>query len=160
MTFVYRTVGPASIPLKQSDNNNLTTARMGMPFKPNTMTQGSDFASARFAYINNVGNPSINSVNSRTTTTTYTNRPIKVVTSNSNSIAQLKAGKKKNYNVSSSEQIYLKKINAVGKSSTKTVLPSNAPMSFSGVDQTSVRDALTRCRAGGCVAPKKKGANY
>lgn len=94
-TFVYRTVGPASIPLKQSDNNNLTTAIMGMPFKPNTMTQGSDFASARFAYINNVGNPSINSVNSRTTTTTYTNRPIKVVTSNSNSIDQLKAGKKR-----------------------------------------------------------------
>lgn len=160
MTFVYRTVGPASIPLKQADNNNLTTAVMGMPFKPDTMTQGNDFASARFAYINNVGNPTLSYTNSTTMTTTYTNRPIKVVTPNSNSIAQLKAGKKKNYNVSSSEQIYLKKINAIGKSSTKTVLPANAPMSFAGVDQNSVRDGLTRCRAGGCVAPKKQGAVY
>lgn len=29
---------------------------------------------------------------------------------------------------------------------------------FGGVQTTTVRDAITRVRAGGCVAPKKKGA--
>jgi hypothetical protein len=31
-------------------------------------------------------------------------------------------------------------------------------MSFSGVDPNSVRDGKRKCRSGGCVAPKKKGA--
>jgi hypothetical protein len=160
MTMRFQTTGPASFPLKQNTNNNITTAYMGMPFKPDTMTQGSDFAGARHAYINNCGAPLINSPNafSHSTTTTYTNRPIKVSVSNSNSNSLLQAGKKKNYNVSAAEHIYLKKINAVGKSSTKQVLPPNTPMSFSGVDQTSVKNGLARCRGGGCVAPKKKGA--
>jgi hypothetical protein len=153
----FQTVGPASIPLKQSDNNNLTYARMGMPFKPNTMTQGNDFANGRLAYIQNVGNPHTNlTTTSHSTTTTYTNRPIKVSVTNSNLNAQIGAGKKKNYNVSASERIYLKKINAIGKSSTNT--SNTQTMSFSGVDQTSVKNAIARCRGGGCVAPKKKGA--
>ena len=154
--FTFQTVGPASIPLKQSDNNNLTYAKMGVPFKPNTMTQGNDFANGRLAYIQHVGNPQTNStINSHSTTTTYTNRPIKVSVSNSNLNAQIGAGKKKNYNVSASERIYLKKINAIGKSSTTTI--NTQAMSFSGVDQTSVKNAIARCRGGGCVAPKKKG---
>lgn len=155
--FTFQTVGPASIPLKQSDNNNLTYAKMGVPFKPNTMTQGNDFANGRLAYIQHAGNPQTNStINSHSTTTTYTNRPIKVSVSNSNLNAQNSAGKKKNYNVSASERIYLKKINAIGKSSTNTI--NTQAMSFSGVDQTSVKNAIARCRGGGCVAPKKKGA--
>ena len=155
----FQTTGPASIPLKQSDNNNLTYDRMGMPFKPNTMTQGNDFANGRLAYIQNVGNANINpTATSHSTTTTYTNRPIKVSVSNSNLNAQMSAGKKKNYNVSASERIYLKKINAIGKSSTNTI-NTNA-MSFSGVDQTSVKNALSRCRGGGTISPKKKGAYY
>ena len=154
--FTFQTVGPASIPLKQSDNNNLTYAKMGVPFKPNTMTQGNDFANGRLAYIQHAGNPQTNStINSHSTTTTYTNRPIKVSVSNSNLNAQNSAGKKKNYNVSASERIYLKKINAIGKSSTNTI--NTQAMSFSGVDQTSVKNAIARCRGGGCVAPKKKG---
>ena len=158
--FTFKTVGPASIPLKQSDNNNLTYAKMGVPFKPNTMTQGNDFANGRLAYIQNVGNPYTNpTTTSHSTTTTYTNRPIKVSVSNSNLNAQIGAGKKKNYNVSASERIYLKKINAIGKSSTNTLNTHKPPaMSFSGVDQTSVKNAIARCRGGGCVAPKKKGA--
>ena len=159
LLFTYKTVGPASFPLKQADNNNQTTARMGMPFKPDTMTQGSDFASGRLAYIENAGTnrkANLNTI-SYSTTTTYTNRPIKVGINNSTLTAQIGAGKKKNYNVSASERIYLKKINAIGKSSTNT-LPTET-MSFSGVDQTSVKNALSRCRGGGTVSPKKKGAH-
>lgn len=51
LLFTYRTVGPPSIPIKQANNNKITTADMGMPFKPNTMTQGSDFSNGRSIYI-------------------------------------------------------------------------------------------------------------
>ena len=159
LLFTYKTVGPASFPLKQADNNNQTTARMGMPFKPDTMTQGSDFASGRLAYIENAGTnrkANLNTI-SYSTTTTYTNRPIKVGINNSTLTEQIGAGKKKNYNVCSSQRTYLMKINAIGKSSTNTV--NTGAMSYSGVDQTSVKDALVRARRAGCVAPPKKGAS-
>jgi hypothetical protein len=140
--YVASTVGPASIPLKQADNNNQTRALMGMPFKPNTMAQGNMFSMFRKAYIK-------------------------------------KSGGGEGF-FDASQYINLKKINATGKSSTNAVGPNavgtNAVgtndnynalntnkynvMSFSGPDQTSVRDGKTRCRAGGCVAPKKKGAYY
>uniref|UniRef100_A0A6C0IK60 Uncharacterized protein n=1 Tax=viral metagenome TaxID=1070528 RepID=A0A6C0IK60_9ZZZZ len=115
----FETTGPASIPLKQADNNNQTRALMGMPFKPNTMAQGNMFSMFRKAYIK-------------------------------------KSGGGEGF-FDASQYIELKKINATGKSSTNVI---NAPnyMSFSGVDPNSVRDGKRYCRAGGCVAPKKKGA--
>jgi hypothetical protein len=114
------TTGPASFPLSQNIPNNLTTAKMGMPFKPNTMAQGSMFSNARISYTQN-------------------------------------AGGGKNWNASS-DYIQLKRINAIGKSSTKVGLPINNPLSFAGPDQTSIKTSIARCRGGGCVAPKKKGA--
>jgi hypothetical protein len=51
----FETTGPASIPLKQADNNNQTHSLMGMPFKPNTMAQGNMFSMFRKAYIKNSG---------------------------------------------------------------------------------------------------------
>lgn len=47
----YSTVGSASIPLKQSNNNNKTEALMGMPLKPNNMMQGNMFSMFRKAYV-------------------------------------------------------------------------------------------------------------
>ncbi len=116
-TYVASTVGPASIPLNQADNNNQTHALMGMPFKPNTMAQGNMFSMFRRAYVK-------------------------------------KSGGGEGF-FDSSQYTALKKINATGKSSTNY---QNDLMSFSGVDPNSVRDGKTYCRAGGCVAPKKKGA--
>ena len=58
MSIPYQTNGPASFPLKQINNNAQTRAYMGMPFKPATMTQGSDFAMGRQGYINDIGFPS------------------------------------------------------------------------------------------------------
>jgi hypothetical protein len=116
-TYVASTVGPASIPLKQADNNNETHALMGMPFKPNTMAQGNMFSMFRRAYVK-------------------------------------KSGGGEGF-FDSSQYIALKKINATGKSSTNY---QNELTSFSGVDPNSVRDGKKYCRAGGCVAPKKKGA--
>jgi len=157
----FQTVGPASIPLKQADNNNLTTARMGVPFKPDTMTQGNDFSIGRAVYLHTNPNPNTNlNVTTHTTTTTYTNRPIKVTVNNSTLKVQNSAGKKKNYNVSAAERTYLLKANAIGKSSTNRLNPNpRNTMSFSGVDQTTVKNALVRVRNAGTVAPKKKGAS-
>ena len=118
----YETVGPASIPLKQADNNNLTHSLMGMPFKPNTMAQGNMFSMYRKAYVK-------------------------------------KSGGGQGF-FDASQYVELKKINATGKSSTNVVnhTNSNNAMSCSGVDPNSVRDGRRKCRSGGCVAPKKKGA--
>ena len=142
-----QTAGPASIPTKQNQPNNRTTAVMGMPFKPATMTQGSFFSMARAAFNKEVIQ-NVNSVGQITTPPNYS------------PIGTAPSGKKKWYGASGSRQCSehtsLRSIEATGKSSTNYL--STQTMSFSGPDQTSVKNALVRCRANGCVAPKKKGA--
>lgn len=133
MSIPSQTSGPASFSLKQINNNAQTKAYMGMPFKPATMTQGSEFAIGRQGYINNVGYPS----------------------GSQQYIQQTQYAKKKNFNNSSGEQTNKRKMNAVGKSSVNR---NNNLMAFSGSDNTTVNSALAKCRGGGCVAPKKKGA--
>jgi hypothetical protein len=140
------TAGAASIPLKQNQPNNRTTAVMGMPFKPATMSQGTLFSLNRAAYnkavvknVNDIGKGN-DPIQSRFTVPTH---------------------KKKWYGASASrtagEHTNLRTIEATGKSSTNSV--DTQPMSFSGPDQTTIKNALVRCRSGGSVAPKKKGAN-
>ena len=51
----YSFVGPSSVPTRQHINNAITTSYMGMPFKPDTMTQGSDFSRARKVYNRDAG---------------------------------------------------------------------------------------------------------
>ena len=147
MSIIPQTVGPASIPTKQNQPNNRTNAAMGMPFKPDTMTQGSFFAMGRAAYNKGV-NRNVNSVGQITTPPNFT------------PLGTAPSGKKKWYGASgsrmSSEHTNLKSIEATGKSSTNLI--NTKMLSFSGPDQTSVKNALVRCRANGCVAPKKKGA--
>jgi len=112
--------GPATFPLKQVNNNLQTRVPTGMPFKPASMTQGSEFVIGRETYINTIV-------------------------------------QKKKFNNSSGEQINKLKMNAIGKSSFNR---ANNVMSFGGKDPTSVKTAIAKCRGGGCVAPKKKGAVY
>jgi cytochrome b involved in lipid metabolism len=57
----------------------------------------------------------------------------------------------------SSQYIHVKKFNAIGKSSQLNISREN-PLSFRAQDTTSRNSAIRRCRSGGCVAPKKKGA--
>jgi hypothetical protein len=123
--YIYKTNGPSSVPTTQIRNNGQTTARMGMPMKPNTMSQGSVLSNARQAYIKDAG------------------------------------GGKNWYGSSSYTQ--LKRINAIGRSSTKQGLPDDAPLNFSSQaksnwSNTTKNSHLRRARSGGCVAPKKKGA--
>jgi hypothetical protein len=126
-----------SFPLKQHTNNGyISNVRMAMPsqFYPSANT--SLFSSARNAYINNVG---------------------KGPSNNHSSIAEY-TKKKKWGNSSSSEVTYMRRVNAIGKSSIQSPATIEK-LSFRSQDTTSRNDALRRCRGGGCVAPKKKGAN-
>ena len=134
-----QTVGDASIPLKQNIPNNQSSAVMGLPFKPSTMTQGSFFSMSRLLYnknvnqnVDGVGKPLENNVNA----------------------------KKKWYGASSSrtsaEHSRLKGVEATGKGSTNQI--NTQTFSFAGPDQTTVKTALARSRGSGSVAPKKKGA--
>jgi hypothetical protein len=127
----------ASYPLKQHTNNgNISNVKMAMPaqFYPSANT--SLFSSARNAYINNVGRG-----------------PLPTATS-----AAEYAKKKKWNNTCSSQVTYLRRVNAIGKSSIQSP-QTIQELSFRSQDTTSRNDALRRCRSGGCVAPKKKGAN-
>ena len=61
----------------------------------------------------------------------------------------------------SSQYIHLKKINAIGKSSrgctlTKDGLCKPNSLAFSSMNTNDVKNALSRTRSGGCVAPPKK----
>jgi hypothetical protein len=60
--------------------------------------------------------------------------------------------------VDSSLYIQKKRSNAVGKSSYKVGLPSQALYSTKNYFPSSTRTSLQRARSGGCVAPAKKGA--
>lgn len=104
-------------------NNGITKAIMGSPFKPNTMSQGSMLSNALHYYRNNSGGI-----------------------------------KKKSWGHGAEENTLYKKIQAIGKSRTKVGLESDSPLSYKSTDLMSINSAITRCRSGGCVAPKKKGA--
>jgi hypothetical protein len=122
LIFTYKTNGPSSINTNRTIlNNGSTNAVHGNPFKPNTMTQGSEFSNARAIYTKDGG-----------------------------------GGKRADY--SSSDVTYLKKLNAIGKSSKKITLPADAEMTYRSKDNNFKNSRLKKCRSGGCVAPKKKGA--
>jgi hypothetical protein len=61
---------------------------------------------------------------------------------------------------SSSMYMAAKKSAAVGKSSLKQGLPTNAQLSYKSYDRNDVKTALRMVRSGGCVAPAKKGSIF
>ena len=61
---------------------------------------------------------------------------------------------------SSSMYISTRKAQAVGKSSFKQGLPADAPMTYKNYNRNDVRSALRFARAGGCIAPAKKGSIF
>ena len=60
----------------------------------------------------------------------------------------------------SSQRTEMLKAKAVGKSSYKIGLPTNAPLSYKNYNKNDVKTALKFARSGGCVAPAKKGSIY
>jgi len=97
---------------------------IGSPFKPNTMTQGSELSNALALRSYSANSGGVNEV--------FNN--------------------KKSWGHGSEEYTFYKKIQAFGGRGR------GVAMSYKSVDATSRNSALIRCRSGGCVAPKKKGA--
>jgi hypothetical protein len=110
-------------------NNGESKAYMAMPFKPNTMEQGSRFSNSRMIYRSTVNN---------TNNTNNTNKKIS-----------------NNQWLSSDSYINLKKSKAIGKSSTKQGLPKDALLSFKNYDVNVINSKLSKVRGGGYVVPKK-----
>lgn len=124
----YSFVGPSSIPTKQHLNNGLTSMPMGMPFKPDTMTQGSEFSRARKVYARDAGG-------GQNWFSSSQHLELKKI----NAIGKSSLNRIKKYNPATGKTEY-----------------SN--MSFRSQERNSRNSALARVRGGGYVAPKKKGA--
>ena len=115
----------------KANNNGVLKSYMAMPFKPNTMTQGSEFTNSRNIYVESVEN--IN---------TITNTRSNLISNNGW--------------LSSDSYIQRKKAKAVGKSSTKQGLPIDSALSYKNTDKNIRNSRLSRVRGSGYIAPKKK----
>ena len=124
----YSFVGPASIPTRQHINNGYTEVQGGMPFKPDTMTQGDEYARARKTYARDAGGGQ-----------------------NWFSSSQHLELKKINAIGKGSRRL-------VSKVDLATGVRTAPMMSFRSQERNSRNSALARVRGGGSVAPKKKGA--
>jgi hypothetical protein len=60
----------------------------------------------------------------------------------------------------SSLYLAAKKSGAIGKSSLKQGLPTQAELTYRNYNKNDVRTALRFARSGGCIAPAKKGSIY
>jgi len=135
-------------------NNGKLTAKTAMPQKDSTSDSNSSFEMGRRIY--NQQQHFINATKTQThsnwTSATNTNS----ITRSSNDVVSTKKGKWFG-NRDSSQVIANRRNTAIGKGSINT---SVAPISFT-TDRVinTTNDAIRRVRAGGAVAPAKKGAN-
>jgi hypothetical protein len=172
------TTGPATFPLHEGIiNNKQTNAIKGMPFKPNTMEQGASFALGRVAFARA---PEQYKLSSKPPTPAQ----MKSATSgfgggngftgglitkmgSLGSKSQLVGKGSKNWASSSTRTENLRRMaigsgsmNALNSGAVQTSLSSQVKTSFSNQNLNDSKDALRKCRSGGCIAPAKKGAVY
>jgi hypothetical protein len=145
--------------MKQRGNNALLTGVNPMPQQFYPSSNDSVFAMGRNTFVRTKGEPNgINNTDNKVAGTVRAS-----IGSTFNQIPPHKrnglVGKPISFPQDSSQRIERLKNNAIGRSSMKVGLAPNEPLSFSSNDTTIRNDAIRRCRAGGCVAPKKKGAN-
>ena len=171
MSIVYynpRCSNPVSFPLKQSKNNGITDSKGGMPQKFNGADGGSSFSAGRNLYIKTtLANESNNII---ALTEAFRNKKKCTCAVNCNHIScECKVCNSRYYgcsvgksiNVQSSDQyIQRKKNQAIGKGSMpgQTKDGGSTKLSFKNPNFNTSRDALRKCRSGGCVAPAKKAA--
>jgi hypothetical protein len=134
--------------MKQRGNNATLTGVNPMPQQFYPSSNDSVFAMGRRTFVKTKGEPNgINNSDNKIANQIPPHKRTGIV------------GKPISFPQDSSQRIERLKNNAIGGGSMKVGLATSAPMSFKSNDTTSRNDALRRCRAGGCVAPKKKGAN-
>ena len=139
---------PASFPLKQNINNGITNSKGGMPQKFRGADGGASFAMGRSLYANR----------SRLPTTSL--EELYRIQKMNNINGFYVTGKP--INIQSSDQYIQRKKNlAIGKGSMPGFNNGSTDLSFKSNKNSNINtsnDARRRCRSGGCVAPKKKGA--
>ena len=130
--------GPADqgILIKQAGNNAVLSAPSAMPAKFYPSDGGNDFAMGRAVYLRTLGGANY--------------------ASPANS-AYCQGGSKKWAGQNHDTELYIerKRNNAIGQSSINA---AGVPLAFRSNDNTIRNTRLQRCRAGGCTAPRKKGA--
>jgi hypothetical protein len=130
--------GPAdqSVLIKQAGNNAVLSAPSAMPAKFYPSDGGNDFAMGRAVYLRTLGGANYASPASS---------------------AYCQGGSKKWAGQNHDTELYIerKRNNAIGQSSINA---AGVPLSFRSNDHTIRNTRLQRCRAGGCTAPRKKGA--
>jgi len=130
--------GPADqgILIKQADNNAVLKSPSAMPSKFYPSDGGNDFAMGRSVYLRTLGGANYASpLNS----------------------AYCQGGFKKWATQNHDTELYIerKRNNAIGQSSINA---NGVPLSFRSNNSTIRNTRLQQCRAGGCTAPRKKGA--
>lgn len=133
-----RFTGPPDqgILIKQADNNAVLSCSSAMPSKYYPSDGGNDFAMGRNVYLRTLaGAKYANPTNSD----------------------YCQGGSKKWATQNHDTELYIerKRNNAIGQSSINA---NNVPLSFRSNDSTIRNTRLQQCRAGGCTAPRKKGA--
>lgn len=164
-------LGPASFPLKQSLNNGLTKAVMGMPQKFRYEDGTNNFSQGRKLFINTPTCSGLILGKNQSSIRVDTNTPTCSQQINNNgwsrssihsvhgrySTGTIQNGKKSEV-TSSDQYIQRLKNRAIGSGSTNK---NNKDFSFKSNNQNNlntVTNTVRRVRGGGCVAPAKKGA--
>jgi len=164
-------LGPAGFPLKQSLNNGLTNAIMGMPQKFNFEDGTNNFSQGRKIFINTPTCSGIIRGNNQSSIRVDTNKPNcnQQLTNNGwsrssihsvhgrHSTSTIQNGKKSQV---TSSDLYIQRLKnrAIGIGSTNK---NNVDFSFKSNNQSNlntINNTVKRVRGGGCVAPAKKGA--
>ena len=122
--------------IKQADNNAVLSSPSAMPSKFYPSDGGNEFSMGRHVYLRTLGGANYESPASS---------------------AYCQGGSKKWATQNHDTELYIerKRNNAIGQSSINT---NGVPLSFRSNDSTIRNTRLQRCRAGGCTAPRKKGA--
>lgn len=122
--------------IKQADNNAVLSSPSAMPSKFYPSDGGNEFAMGRNVYLRTLAGANYESPASS---------------------AYCQGGSKKWATQYHDSELYIerKRNNAIGQSSINA---NGVPLSFRSNDFTIRNTRLQRCRAGGCTAPRKKGA--
>jgi hypothetical protein len=159
-TLQYYFNGPPTqgIVIKQRGNNGVQSCTAPAPNQQYPTDQTGNVANARVSFMNAQKN--VYSANSLAPSTSKVASNTNYTTSMFHSHYQRRvlAGKPIPVPVSGDQYINMIKYNAIGKSAYKVGLAQDAPYQTKNNDNTIRNIRRQRCRSGGCVAPKKKGA--
>jgi len=166
-----QSLGPAGFPLKQSLNNGITNAIMGMPQKFRYDDGTNKFAQGRKVFLNTptcsavITGPNLSAIRVDTNTPNCSEKINNSGWSHSSvhtvhgrhTTGSIQNGKKSQV-TSSDQYIQRLKNKAIGSGSTNR---NNVDFSFKANNNSNLNTtntALKKVRGGGCVAPAKKGA--